>query len=1083
MNRQRFNSYVKNQQFIDLFIDMGWNNSGSNDSVLIKNEDSTFRMECIAQRSGFKVFTCVVETIPLMTVVRNLDKRLRKSANDYILILISSSEPMHHEWIVPVKSLEKRVLVPVEYTSENQLDFLFSKLDDLSFGLTEKTSIIDVTKRVSGAFMQNSEKVTKDFYAGFSKQHSIFAGFVSGIELDKDKQWYVSVMLNRLMFCYFIQKKGFLDFDTNYLQNKLKDCNRRKGRDSFYKGFYKSFLTVLFHNGLNNPKHDDTAFIKEFGHIPYLNGGLFDDHYVEREYPDIDIKDEAFENLFEFFDKYHWHLDTRIEASGKDINPDVIGYIFEQYINDRAQMGAYYTKEDITNYIGKNCILPFLWNKVEKNAEANDAWNFLKTSGNKYIYDSVKKGIYDENGNITSIPENISTGLDTEAPDLLERRKDWNSKTPEQFGLPTEIWRETIERRNRFFDVLKRIKSGEIHSINDFITYNLDIIAFTQDFLQETDDERFISCFYHSMLELSVLDPTCGSGAFLFAAMNILEPLYDICIDRMEEFNKLDSSLFNLELSEINGRYRSNRPYFIYKTTILRNLYGVDIMPEAIEIAKLRLFLKMVAVVEADRRSPNLGLDPLPDIDFNIRCGNTLVGFANQKELFDDFEGSNADMFAVAEWEETIKKEVADVSEIYKSFRSLQLNQTEQSVEFKQMKKRLIKELDELNEVLNQYLYKKSVSSKTYEEWLSDAQPFHWFAEFYGIVSGNGGFDAIIGNPPYVEYAKVKKQYTLDSFDTLDCGNLYAYVFERCINISNNDGFIGMIVQLPIACTDRMSPAQKLLRMRNSWIETYDDRPGRLFDNLEHIRATIFITTNGKPQVYTTSYNRWYSEFRSYLFETIHFHEGKYVAGSFPKIGTHHDYCIFEKIHKKRALINSLIPSMNKLYYHNAPQYFIRCTDFIPLFERNGIRSTSIQIKEISTSNDKSFYSIGCVLNSSLFYWYFVLLSDCRHLNPREIQSFPFDPEDIKESSMLTLKHAYELLMSDYKKHANRKDCIYKATGRVIYDEFFPKYSKPIINEIDKALSVVYGLLPEELDYIINYDIKYRMGDEIKEEE
>jgi len=67
-------------------------------------------------------------------------------------------------------------------------------------------------------------------------------------------------------------------------------------------------------------------------------------------------------------------------------------------------------------------------------------------------------------------------------------------------------------------------------------------------------------------------------------------------------------------------------------------LYGVDIMKEAVEIAKLRLFLKLVATVEADYKRPNLGLEPLPDIDFNIRSGNTLIGYATKKEI-DDLQG------------------------------------------------------------------------------------------------------------------------------------------------------------------------------------------------------------------------------------------------------------------------------------------------------------------------------------------------------------------------------------------------------------------------------------------------------------
>ena len=69
--------------------------------------------------------------------------------------------------------------------------------------------------------------------------------------------------------------------------------------------------------------------------------------------------------------------------------------------------------------------------------------------------------------------------------------------------------------------------------------------------------------------------------------------------------------------------------------------------------------------------------------------------------------------------------------------------------------------------------------------------------------------------------------------------------------------------------------------------------------------------------------------------------------------------------------------------------------------------------------------------------------------------------------------------MVDYKHKAHRKICFYKATGRVEYDEYYPKLSKPIIDEIDELLAKHYGFTEEELDFIINYDIKYRMGDEL----
>ena len=89
------------------------------------------------------------------------------------------------------------------------------------------------------------------------------------------------------------------------------------------------------------------------------------------------IDDKAFEKLFNFFDQWEWHLDTRESSSGKDVNPDVIGYIFEKYINDRAQMGAYYTKEDITDYISQKLYYPLVFDEVKRQypkAFADDGW-------------------------------------------------------------------------------------------------------------------------------------------------------------------------------------------------------------------------------------------------------------------------------------------------------------------------------------------------------------------------------------------------------------------------------------------------------------------------------------------------------------------------------------------------------------------------------------------------------------------------------------------------------------------------------------------------------------------------------------
>ena len=787
MNKQTFKELIAGSAFKELFIaEMGWNNPQG--SIRLPNiiiDDTNYSFEQIAVRSGFQVLSCKVDSIPTSSISKKIDTQLRKQANDYICIYyIPQTE--HHLWVVPVKKVEKRDLVLIEYDSAAKAEFLYSKMADLTFEYDDITTIMDVKEKVQAGFIINSERITKDFYTGFRKEHTNFAKYITGIDdeitdlkKNRNKQWYTSVMLNRLMFCYFIQKKGFLDRNVNYLRDKLAWVKREKGEDRFYGTFYQGFLLSLFHDGLNSPRHQQD-FVQKYGRIPYLNGGMFSIHELEEQYPKLDIADEAFESLFSFFDQWHWHLDDRLTASGKDINPDVLGYIFEQYINDRAQMGAYYTKEDITEYIGRNTILPFLMDATKKADErpfkTNGAvWQFLKESGDTFIYDAVKKGADLE------IPEEIAIGIDTTKPNLLERRSHWNEKTTEAFALPTEIWRETIERLQRYESIKSKIEKGEITEINDFITYNLDIRQFVQDFLTKTDDHLFVKHFYAQLRKVTILDPTCGSGAFLFAALNILEPLYEVCIDRMQEWSRQHPNMFKEELDELYGKYRSNIRYFIYKNIILRNLYGVDIMVEATEIAKLRLFLKMVAVVDVNPREDNLGLDPLPDIDFNIRCGNTLVGYATAKDLENNLQ--YGDMFANMEFKDKVHTEMDIVAHAYETFKMVQLEQSSDLETYKNAKQELKNRLKKLDELLNKKLYASTVSggSLKYEDWLKSHQPFHWFAEYYDIINGNKGFDVIIGNPPYVEYNKkvqgvaVSDIYKLEGYTTINCGNLYAY--------------------------------------------------------------------------------------------------------------------------------------------------------------------------------------------------------------------------------------------------------------------------------------------------------------------
>ncbi len=397
----------------------------------------------------------------------------------------------------------------------------------------------------------------------------------------------------------------------------------------------------LFHEGLGG-RSRSKELEKLIGRIPYLDGGIFDIHELERPErygKNIEIPDEAFERIFDFFDEWQWHLDERPLRDDKEINPDVLGYIFEKYINQK-QMGAYYTKEDITGYISKNTVIPFLFDAARakckvafENPGGPTAWDLLRADPDRYIYKAVRHGVtwnyqpkHPNQGEPLvkpyELPEEIAIGLNPSTlhqpvgevasvndVETIRLRKNWNKPAPPEYALPTETWRELIARRKRYAEVKTKLVAGEVHEINDLITDNLDIRQFAQDVIENCEGPDLLRAFWQAIEKISILDPTCGSGAFLFAALNILEPLYEACLGRMEAFvedlarsgEKHRPEKFS-DFRKVLARVAAhpNRPYFIFKSIILNNLYGVDIMEEAVEICKLRLFLKLAAQVDPD---------------------------------------------------------------------------------------------------------------------------------------------------------------------------------------------------------------------------------------------------------------------------------------------------------------------------------------------------------------------------------------------------------------------------------------------------------------------------------------------------
>jgi len=1070
-----------------LIEELGWDHYSTQLEISVDSQN--YVLEAVAEKKGMVIFLCLNpdnKNIPTYPVRRKIERQVAKSVHEHIIIYLDDNRTtqiwqwVKHEMGKPTACREHI------YHVNQPGDSLIQKLQTLVFSLEEEENltIVDVAGRTRSAF--DVEKVTKKFYDRFKTEHDAFLKFINGIPDEEMLRWYTSVMLNRLMFIYFIQKKGFLDSDDNYLRNKLvqseensKDC------------FYKAFLCPLFFEGFAK-KEDERS--KEMNHllgkIPYLNGGLFLKHQIEELYGEqIEITDNAFEKLFDFFDQYQWYLDERPLRADNEINPDVLGYIFEKYINQK-QMGAYYTKEDITEYISKNTIIPFLFDAAKQKCKIafegeQSVWKLTQVDPDRYIYETMKKGVD------RPLPEKTAQGLND-----VSKRTEWNKSAPEEYALPTEIWREVVARRKRYEEIKDRMLSGEITSINYFITYNLNIRQFAQDVIENCEGPELLRAFYHAIENVTVLDPTCGSGAFLFAALNILEPLYEACLDRMEVFlDDLERS-GEKHRSDKYGDFRKilkrieehpNRQYFILKSIIINNLFGVDIMEEAIEICKLRLFLKLVAQVEKIEQ-----IEPLPDIDFNIRAGNTLVGFAS----YEDVKKALSSKLFSGDILKRVEEQAEEIESLFEIFRQMQTEQGMDSRDFADAKQEVYKRLKVLEDELSRYLASEygidTNKNSAYEKWLHSHKPFHWFIEFHEILK-NGGFDVIIGNPPYVEYSvrTVDYQIKQEAYRTFPSRNLYSYVYERSKHLSRSQARIGMIVQISSISTPQMRTMVNEVRFGAPavWISNYATRPSCLFEgvtmNLSIILSEIGDTPDAVSEhLWSTKYIRWNPESRPTVFSCVAYVEVPSDVYLFefavPKLTSNLEFRLLRRLAQERQRLELLIErSPNRtsqcLYYRTAGGRYFKIFADRPL----GTESTSNKKKYLQEHHNVC--AVIAVLGSNLWWWYYTLHFDMYNCKDYMMYGFRFDFESSQVSRQLSALG--KSLVDSLFKNAEEKTQQYATTGARKQLLFKPAASKVNIDEIDRVLARHYGFTDEELDFIINYDIKYRMGRENQEEE
>ena len=576
--------------------------------------------------------------------------RVRKSEVDTAARLIASQ-------------LGDDLLLVFTNTSASQLHFILPKFEGARPTLRRMVVERDIPNRtaveqVAKIFWNHRDKgfiraaldsafdvepVTKEFFGEykriFEETMVAVAGFGDGG--DEDKRIFVQTLFNRLMFVYFLSRKGWLRFDGNadYLNALWQDYRSLEGEDNLYV----SKLKPLFFAGLNNPQSrnlmkDNPVLYGVIGDVSFLNGGLFEEMELDRR-GGITVPDAAIKQVLEgLFDRFNF---TVMESAPFDIevavDPEMLGKVFEELVTGRHDSGAYYTPRPVVSFMCREALKGYL--------EAQD------------------------------------TGL-----------------TPEAVA--------------RFVD----------HQGTDGIG---------------VAQARRIAA---ALAEATVVDPACGSGAYL--------------LGMMQELIELQTALYNAGAD-------AKALYDLKLEIIQRNLYGVDIDSFAVNIAMLRMWLSLA--IDYEGATP----EPLPNLDFKVVCGDSLLG---------------PDPSSGAEVQVALGQDMGQVRRLG-NLKGEYLRATSGAD-----KDRLRTEIAVLNAAIRNALD------------LADTEGVvNWRVEFAEVFDARRGFDIVIANPPYVQLerdgGRLRRLYRDCGYTSFaPKGDIYQLFYERgCQMLRPEEGILTYI--------------------------------------------------------------------------------------------------------------------------------------------------------------------------------------------------------------------------------------------------------------------------------------------------
>ena len=544
--------------------------------------------------------------------------------------------------------------------------------------------------------------------------------------------------------------------------------------------------------------------------------------------------------------------------------------------------------------------------------------------------------------------------------------------------------------------------------------------------------------------EMKILDIACGSGAF---PMGILNRVFNI-IDKLDfnhEFYKefLLKNIKGQAREEFKKLYQANKFNYAYKLDMLqRMIHGVDIQPIAIEISRLRAFLSLIVDEEKESGQDNLGIKALPNLEFNFISANSLISLEHKEKEQKELKDETMDGFI---------KSMRNIAEEYFNADSLD------------KKKKIKYKFDSLqSRIINESDFLTSDDKKKFLSW----NPFeNKSTDFFDseIQFGTKFFDIVIGNPPYgAKISAEDKKYFKENYKYANQGSLdtYKIFIEKGFNLLDKNGNLNFIVPISVTSSKSNIELHKMILDNCEFVKvsSYSDAPSRIFYNADQNVSIInFMKTNTKTKILlTTKINKKLSSqsidsvIKNMSFvNSVNFTQ----SGAFCKIGLPIEKSIMQKLYSQKQTIKDLMGGKQKLYYRTTGgRYYKIYTSY---------STKSSKEKSFEIYNSKSIVSI---LSSTLFYWFRNSYSNNRDNYVSEFERFPI-PNFSKEiiNKLEKLGKEYE---TDIEKNHDYSNGV--KTYKI-------RKSKHIIDKIDRLICPLYGLTEEEMEFIIGYELEFRV--------